>query len=108
MAYFSAIKTVIIGGTRLVGVYGSSLKVLVSSFAPSLVSSLVPICIGLAEIHGHRLVIHARWGVGCVILQILPDVIRIVSSIEEGVSLVVLWSQGVSGSSSFLPAIPRL
>ena len=90
MTYFSTVEAGIIGGIRLVGICGSFLKVLVSSSAPFLVSSPTPVRIGLAEIYDHWLVVHARWGVGCVILQVLSGIIWIVSSIEERVPLLVV------------------
>ena len=96
VAQFPTVKTGIIGGMRLVGIGGSSLEVLVSSPAPPLVSSPVPIRIRPAEVHGYWLVIHARWGVGCVILWTLPGIVQVVSPIEKRVSgLVIGWSQRV-------------
>jgi hypothetical protein len=109
VVYFSAVETGIIGGTRLIGIHGSSLEVLISSSAPSLVSSSAPVRVGSAKVHGYWLVIHARWGVGRVILWGLLGVVWVVSFVEEGVSLlVVLWFQGISRCSSFLSAIPGL
>ena len=90
MTYFSTVEAGIIGGMRLVGIRGSSLEVLVSSSAPFLVSLPTPVRIGLAEIYDHWLVVHARWGVGCVILRVLFGIIWIVSSIEERVPLLVV------------------
>ena len=109
MANFSTVETGITGGTRLVGVHGSSLEVLVSSSASSLVASSTPVRIGPAEVHGYWLVVHAGWGVRRVILWVLLGIIRVVSPVEEWVSLLVgLWSQGVSGGSSFLLVVPGL
>jgi hypothetical protein len=109
VAYFSAVETGIIGGIGLVGIRGSFLEVLVSSSASFLVSLSTPIRIGSAKIHGCWLVIHTRWGIGHVILWGLSGVVRVVSSVKERVSLlIVLWSQGISRCSSFLSAVPRL
>jgi hypothetical protein len=92
MANFSAVETGIIGGTRLVGVRSSSLEVLVSSSASSLVASSTPVRVGSAEVHGYWLVVHAGRGVRCIKLWGLPGIVRVVSSVEEWVSLlVVLW-----------------
>ena len=63
VADFSTIEAGIIGGTRLVGVRSSSLEVLVSSSASSLVASSTPVRVGPAEVHGYWLVVHAGWGV---------------------------------------------
>ena len=109
MAYFSTVETGIIGGTRLIDVCCSPLEVLVSSSASPLVAPPAPICIRPAEVHCYWLVVHAGWGVRGVILRGLFRIIRVVSSIEEWVSLlVVLRPQGVSRVSSFLSIVSRL
>ena len=99
MAYFPAVETGIIGGTRLVRIRGSSLEVLVSSSASSSISLSPPVCIGSAEIHSYRLVIHARWGIGCVVLWGLSGVVQVVSPVEEGVSLLVILGPHISKRS---------
>jgi hypothetical protein len=92
VAYFSAIETGIIGGTRLVGICGSSLEVLVSSSASSLISPSAPVGIGSAEVHCYWLVVHTGWCIGGVILWgLLSSVIGVIAPVEEGVSLLVVW-----------------
>ena len=93
VTHFPAIEAGVIGGTRLVDVCCSSLEVLVSSPASSLIAPSAPICIGSAEVHRDRLIIHARRGIRRVVLRGLFGVIRVVSPVEEWVSLLVgLWS----------------
>ena len=102
VAHFSTVETGIIGGAGLVDIGGSSLEVLVSSSTSSLVAPPPPVCVGPAKVHCYWLIVHAGQGVGCIILWSLFGVIRVVSPVEEWVSLLVgLWSQGVSRVSSF-------
>ena len=109
MAHFSAVETSIIGGARLIGIGGPSLEVLISSSTSSLVASSVPVCIGLAKVHWYWLIVHTGWGVRCVVLWGLFGVVGVISPVEEWVPLLIgLWSQGISGDSSFLPIVPRL
>ena len=89
VTHFSTVETGIIGGTRLIGIGGSSLEVLVPSSAPSLVASSMPVCIGPTKVHGHWLVVHARRSVRCVILRGLLGVVGISPSVEERVLLLV-------------------
>ena len=86
---FSAVETGIIDGTRLVGVGGSPLEVLVPPSAPSLVASSTPVCVGPTKVHGHWLVVHARRSVRCIILRGLLGVVGIIPSVEERVPLLV-------------------
>ena len=93
VTHFSTIETGIIGGMRLVNVCSSFLEVLVSSSASSLVAPSVPVRVGPTKVHCYWLVVHAGWGIQRVVLWGLFGVIRIVSPVEEWVSLLVgLWS----------------
>jgi hypothetical protein len=92
VTYFSTIETSIIGGTRLVGVRGSSLEVLVSSSASSLISSSAPVGVGSAEVHCYWLVVHTRWRIGGVILWgLLSSVVGVIAPVEKGVSSLIVW-----------------
>jgi hypothetical protein len=88
---FSTVEAGIIGGTRLVGVCGSSLEVLISFSTSSLVSSSALVGVGSAEIHCYWLIVHARWCIGGVVLRgLLSTVVGIVAPVEKGVLLLVV------------------